>query len=46
MTTPWFDEYVYQIVAPRKYVPAHLLKALDAGEPISLPPWDPMGALA
>ena len=35
----------YEVVVERKYVPAEILKLLD-GEPVGLPPWDPMGALA
>jgi bleomycin hydrolase len=45
MTDPWFEEYNYEVVVERKYVPAEILKLLD-GEPVGLPPWDPMGALA
>lgn len=45
MTDEWFDQYNYQIMVDRKYVPQQWLKALD--EPIiELEPWDPMGALA
>lgn len=45
MTDRWFDEYNYEVVVDRKYVPAELLAKLES-EPIGLPPWDPMGALA
>jgi len=45
MSDRWFDEYLYEIVVHRKYVPSDLLKALDTA-PVVLPPWDPMGALA
>ena len=45
MNDNWFDEYMFEIAAHRKYVPANLLSALKE-DPIVLPPWDPMGALA
>ena len=45
MNDSWFDEYVFEIAAPKSYLPPGLLKALDE-KPIVLPPWDPMGALA
>jgi bleomycin hydrolase len=36
---------MFEIAARKDYLPAELQKALDL-EPIVLPPWDPMGALA
>lgn len=45
MSDPWFDEFMYQIVVQKKYLPAHLQSALEQ-EPIELQPWDPMGSLA
>jgi bleomycin hydrolase len=45
MNDSWFDEYMFEIAARRSYLPAELQSALDL-EPIVLPPWDPMGALA
>ena len=45
MNDSWFDEYMFEIAVPRSYVPAELHAALEL-EPIVLPPWDPMGALA
>jgi bleomycin hydrolase len=45
MNDPWFDQYVFEIAARRSALPAELRAALDA-EPIVLPAWDPMGALA
>jgi bleomycin hydrolase len=45
MNDSWFDEYVFEIAARRDTLPAELQQALDA-EPIVLPAWDPMGALA
>ncbi len=45
MSDRWFDEYVYQItVASRFLAPASA--ALADEEPVRLPPWDPIGALA
>ncbi|XP_031559735.1 bleomycin hydrolase-like [Actinia tenebrosa] len=45
MTDNWFSEYVYEVVVDKKYVPAELLAILKQ-EPVVLPAWDPMGALA
>jgi bleomycin hydrolase len=45
MNDSWFDEYVFEIAARRSALPADLQQALSA-EPIVLPAWDPMGALA
>ncbi len=45
MNDSWFDEYVFEIAARRSALPPELQAALDA-EPIVLPAWDPMGALA
>ena len=45
MTDPWFDEYLYEVAISKKYLPAEILAVLDT-EPVVLPPWDPMGALA
>ena len=45
MNDSWFDEYMYEIAAPKSYLPQELQEAFDT-EPILLPPWDPMGALA
>jgi bleomycin hydrolase len=45
MNDSWFDQYVFEIAARRDALPAELQEALDA-EPIVLPAWDPMGALA
>jgi len=45
MNDSWFDEYVFEIAAPRSKLPADLLAALHE-EPRVLPAWDPMGALA
>ena len=45
MTDEWFNEYTYEVVIDKKYLNKRLLKYLDM-EPVSLAPWDPMGALA
>lgn len=45
MNDNWFDEYVFEIAARRSELPSELQEAL-AQEPIVLPAWDPMGALA
>ena len=45
MNDSWFDEHMFEIAAPRKYLSPELMAALDT-EPVVLPPWDPMGALA
>jgi bleomycin hydrolase len=45
MNDSWFDEYVFEIAARKDALPESLREAL-ATEPIVLPAWDPMGALA
>ncbi|HEY8598948.1 MAG TPA: C1 family peptidase [Thermomicrobiales bacterium] len=45
MNDSWFDEYTFEIAARKDLLPAELQAALDQ-EPIVLPAWDPMGALA
>ena len=45
MTDEWFDEYTYEVVVDKKYLSKKLLKYLNL-DPITLAPWDPMGALA
>jgi len=47
MTDTWFDEYMYQVVVRASFFDNddRIKKAL-AGEPVILPAWDPMGALA
>ncbi len=45
MTSDWFDQYVYQVVVNKKYLPEKLRKAYEK-EPKELKPWDPMGSLA
>ncbi len=45
MNDSWFDEYTFEIAARKELLPAELQAALDR-EPLVLPAWDPMGALA
>jgi len=45
MSDAWFDEYMYQVVVRKEYLPAASRAALSQ-PPIRLQPWDPMGALA
>jgi bleomycin hydrolase len=45
MNDSWFDEYLFEIAARKEYLPPELQAALEQ-EPIVLPAWDPMGALA
>ncbi len=45
MSDKWFDEFVYQVVVNKKYLPEAIQKEWEQ-EPIPLKPWDPMGSLA
>lgn len=45
MSDKWFDEYVYQVVINKSYLPEGLKLALTE-KPVALNPWDPMGSLA
>ena len=45
MTMEWFKEYNFEVIVHKKYLPEEILAVLKT-EPIVLPPWDPMGALA
>jgi len=45
MSDEWFDEYNYEVVVDKKYLTKNILKLFNQ-KPISLNPWDPMGALA
>ena len=45
MNDSWFDEHVFEIAARKDALPESLREALGA-DPIVLPAWDPMGALA
>uniref|UniRef100_A0A0A9W717 Bleomycin hydrolase n=1 Tax=Lygus hesperus TaxID=30085 RepID=A0A0A9W717_LYGHE len=49
MSVEWFHEFVFQIAMPRECVPDSLgidINQILSQDPIVLPPWDPMGALA
>lgn len=48
MSDEWFDQFVYQAVLNKAFLPEDVKKAYDEGKknPIQLLPWDPMGALA
>lgn len=41
MTDEWFNEYMFRVVAHRKYCPESVLELLK-GKPVRLPAWDPM----
>ncbi|MFZ4400330.1 MAG: C1 family peptidase [Bacteroidales bacterium] len=41
MTDQWFEEYMFRLVANKKYVSTEILK-ISVQKPIVLPPWDPM----
>jgi bleomycin hydrolase len=45
MMDEWFDEYLYEVVVRKEYLPPELLRILDT-EPVVVPFWDPMGTLA
>jgi bleomycin hydrolase len=45
MNDSWFGEHVFEIAVRRSALPAELVSEFDS-EPIVLPAWDPMGALA
>jgi len=45
MTSDWFREFVFEIVVDKKFVPQEVLAVGDM-DPVVLPAWDPMGALA
>ena len=45
MTDEWFDEYNFEVVVDKKYLPKKVLKIFKQ-KPIMLDPWDPMGSLA
>jgi len=45
MNDSWFGEHVFEIAVRRSALPAELQARLD-DDPIVLPAWDPMGALA
>jgi bleomycin hydrolase len=45
MDDSWFDEYMFEVVVRKDRLPAELQSALQT-QPLVLPAWDPMGALA
>jgi len=45
MTDDWFSEFTFEVVVDKKYVDEEVFKVLQQ-EPVALPAWDPMGALA
>ncbi|XP_076041577.1 bleomycin hydrolase [Oratosquilla oratoria] len=45
MSTSWFKEFVFEVVVDRKHVPEQVMEVYKQ-EPVVLPAWDPMGALA
>lgn len=45
MTDDWFSEYVYEVVVDKKFLPPDVLEVMQQ-DPVVLPAWDPMGALA
>lgn len=45
MSDGWMDEYVYQVVVDPAFVDKEVVDVLDS-EPVTLPLWDPLGALA
>ncbi|TFK54260.1 peptidase C1B bleomycin hydrolase [Heliocybe sulcata] len=46
MTDKWFEQFVYQVVVPKALAQRELVKVYEGGNPVVLPHWDPMGALA
>lgn len=48
MSDTWFDQFVYQLVIDKQYLPEKLQQVYEQEKdaPKVLAPWDPMGALA
>ncbi|PWZ03236.1 peptidase C1B, bleomycin hydrolase [Testicularia cyperi] len=49
MSDDWFAEFNYQVVVDKQFVPKHLWSLFTRGvgkDTITLPPYDPLGALA
>ncbi|KAI5474308.1 bleomycin hydrolase [Pseudohyphozyma bogoriensis] len=42
MTDEFFDEFIYQVAAPKAVVPRQLVNVYEQAEPVMLPPWDAM----
>jgi bleomycin hydrolase len=45
MTDAWFNEFTFEVVVHQDFITKEEL-AIYQREPVSLKPWDPMGALA
>ncbi len=45
MSDPWFDQFNYEVVVHRKYLPTEYVEMLKRPA-VELEPWDPMGSLA
>ena len=45
MNDSWYDQYMFEIAAPKDYLTEKMLEGLET-EPVVLPAWDPMGRLA
>jgi bleomycin hydrolase len=45
MNDSWYDEYMFEIAAPKEYLTEKMVAGLGS-DPIVLPAWDPMGSLA
>ena len=45
MSDEWFEQYNYEVVVDKKYLSKKILDMFNK-KPVSLEPWDPMGALA
>jgi bleomycin hydrolase len=45
MSQAWFEQYVYQVVVHKSLADPDLVAVLKR-EPVILPAWDPLGALA
>jgi bleomycin hydrolase len=45
MNDSWFDEYMFEIAAPKDYLTEKMQASLET-EPVVLEAWDPMGSLA
>ena len=46
MSDDWFEQYLYEVVIDKKYLASKIVEMYESQEAKSLPPWDPMGALA
>lgn len=45
MTQKWFDEFMFEVVVDKKFIPQDVLDVFQQ-KPVVLPAWDPMGTLA